>query len=531
MATHLSEELANNPSRVKVRTKFGTVTGGRAANGAVVFLEIPYALPPRRFQNSEPLPASYTYEDKEYVNESSYGVQPENDGQAAGTPVQDKLGLGGPTENPLFLNIAIPPSFDPASSARFPVKVYIHGGFLQFGSPHGLSSQAQFVAVERNEVYVNIGYRLSAFGFLACDNPPIEGNFGFKDQWIALEWVKANISSFGGDPDNISLTGLSAGAHSVHQILHHASRLSEGQKAPFRNAFLQSNAIVLAPKTPSELREQFAALCTALSINPSDPSALATLQDPVKTPWQSITSAITTDKLGMHGTFRGCLDGAWLPASPEPMTWQRSGAFAAGLRSAGVHSVIIGDLRDEWYLYALAHPITCAADVRTNLLRYYPAERTDALLACYAPLPDDAPQAACFERFGRVLSDAQVHLPVRLLARDLVAAGFPVVRYEIRWTPARARAGAKGYVTHGTDRLLWCFRMPALEEDEVDIARAWLDVVDAELRKAEEAGAAVRDVRDVLTLREDRTVGWDEDRRFDEVMRLVQVLPEAETEA
>jgi carboxylesterase type B len=47
-------------------------------------------------------------------------------------------------------------------------------------------------------VWVNIGYRLSAFGFLACDEPAISGNFGFKDQWLALEWTKDNIDSFGG---------------------------------------------------------------------------------------------------------------------------------------------------------------------------------------------------------------------------------------------------------------------------------------------------------------------------------------------
>lgn len=70
--------------------------------------------------------------------------------------------------------------------------------FLQFGSPHSLGSQAQYVAAERDEIWVNIGYRLSAFGFLACDEPRVDGNFGFKDQWLALEWVQANIPSFGG---------------------------------------------------------------------------------------------------------------------------------------------------------------------------------------------------------------------------------------------------------------------------------------------------------------------------------------------
>lgn len=71
--------------------------------------------------------------------------------------------------------------------------------FLQFGSPHTLSSQAQFVAAERKEIWVNIGYRLSAFGFLASDVPKLDGNYGFKDQWLALEWIRDNIGAFGGE--------------------------------------------------------------------------------------------------------------------------------------------------------------------------------------------------------------------------------------------------------------------------------------------------------------------------------------------
>ena len=47
-------------------------------------------------------------------------------------------------------------------------------------------------------MWVNIGYRLSAFGFLASDKHWLSGNYGFKDQWLALEWVKENIASFGG---------------------------------------------------------------------------------------------------------------------------------------------------------------------------------------------------------------------------------------------------------------------------------------------------------------------------------------------
>lgn len=76
---------------------------------------------------------------------------------------------------------------------------YIHPpSFLQFGSPHDLNSQAQYVSQERSEVWVNIGYRLSVLGFLACDEPKVDGNFGFKDQWTGLLWVRDNIAAFGG---------------------------------------------------------------------------------------------------------------------------------------------------------------------------------------------------------------------------------------------------------------------------------------------------------------------------------------------
>jgi len=79
---------------------------------------------------------------------------------------------------------------------------------------------------------------------LASDKPKLKGNYGFKDQWMALEWIKENIEAFGGDPENIQLTGLSAGAHSVHQLLHHASQLPNGKRAPFHSAIMQSNAIL-----------------------------------------------------------------------------------------------------------------------------------------------------------------------------------------------------------------------------------------------------------------------------------------------
>ncbi|KIK23600.1 hypothetical protein PISMIDRAFT_34672, partial [Pisolithus microcarpus 441] len=246
---HIPQDLKEG-TRVIVETKYGPLKGGRTTNGAAVFLEVPYALPPVRFADPKPLPEDYRYEDKDYVYETRHCYQPDNNGQGAGkfpdsiitVPAVDRKGFGEPSENPLFLNIVSPPHF--TAESKFPVTVYIHGGFLQFGSPHELSTQAQYVAVERQRVFIHIGYRLSVLGFLASDEPRIDGNFGFKDQWLALCWIRENIITFGGDPENIRLTGLSAGAHSVHQILHHISHLPDGEMSPIHTAILQSNAIL-----------------------------------------------------------------------------------------------------------------------------------------------------------------------------------------------------------------------------------------------------------------------------------------------
>ncbi|TBU43885.1 carboxylesterase [Dichomitus squalens] len=528
--THLHEELAESKAIVTADTQYGTIQGRRAANGAAVFLEVPYALPPERFADPVPLPANYRYEAKEYIFESKYAAQPKNDGQAGGTPFEDKVGLGEPSEDPLFVNIICPPSY-PAQTG-FPVKVYIHGGFLQFGSPHGLGSQAQYVAAERAEVWVNVGYRLSAFGFLASDVPRIDGNFGFKDQWLALLWVRENIKAFGGNPDDIQLSGLSAGAHSVHQILHHASRLPEGVKAPFDSAIMQSNGIVTAPKTPAELRPQFTALCRALALDPSSPTVLDTLRDPAKVPFSAITHAIETDALGIeNGTFRGAWEASWLGESPDPMEWQRTGGLARGLRAHGVRSVVIGDLTEEWYLYSIAHPISNVNELYRNLERYYRKDVVKKMLDVYLEEEgeDEVAEKALGEKtpeeleglFGKVLSEGQVHLPVRLFARDMLAAGFPVLRYEIGWTPEQLRPF--GYVTHGTDRALWALRVPLLEGDQGTVARNWISAITQYVKRAE-AGDTLP-LKTVVTLSEDRAIREVEDSKWDEYMRLRKTLP------
>jgi hypothetical protein len=82
-----------------------------------------------------------------------------------------------------------------------------------------------------------------------------------------------------------------------------------------------------------------------------------------------------------------------------------------------------------------------------------------------------------------------------------------------------------GYVTHATDRPLWAFRLPVLEEDQVKIAREWLESVDRETKAAEKKDKpSGGDPRDVLMLRKDKTIGWEKDSLWDEMMRLGNAL-------
>jgi hypothetical protein len=116
--------------------------------------------------------------------------------------MRDRLGLGQPTENPFFADIYIPSDRDLSDTSLppLPVRVFIHGGFLQFGSTSGQHYNQQFFSSEHfNEIRVLLGHRVSVLGFLGCDEPKVSGNFGFKDCWLGLEWVRDNIAAFGGE--------------------------------------------------------------------------------------------------------------------------------------------------------------------------------------------------------------------------------------------------------------------------------------------------------------------------------------------
>jgi para-nitrobenzyl esterase len=143
------------------------------------------------------------------------------------------------SEDCLYLNIWTPAA---NTDERLPVFVWYFGGGLQVGNTAEMEFNGERIA-RRGIVVVTINYRVNVFGFLAhpeltAESPDFPTNFGNLDQKFGTEWVKRNITAFGGDPDNITIGGQSAGGGSVLTQL--TSPLNEGL---FQKAIVQSGCM------------------------------------------------------------------------------------------------------------------------------------------------------------------------------------------------------------------------------------------------------------------------------------------------
>ncbi|KAJ9137040.1 Carboxylic ester hydrolase [Pleurostoma richardsiae] len=230
--------LGEVSSRPQVVLRQGVLVGVRLSEALPqpidAFLGVPYALPPigdRRFRPAARIPSSSTT-----VDASKYG--PAAPGKQLRPGVGPELTY---SEDCLTANIFRPNLQPDPSSKRLPVAVYIHGGAFNRGTSSMHNTASMVSHSEEPFVAVSFNYRIGALGFLPSAVTAKEGalNLGLRDQAHLLEWVHENVAAFGGNPDDVTLIGLSAGAHSIG---HHLMHFKDGVAPLFHRAVIESGA-------------------------------------------------------------------------------------------------------------------------------------------------------------------------------------------------------------------------------------------------------------------------------------------------
>ncbi|OWA49882.1 Neuroligin-4, X-linked [Hypsibius exemplaris] len=241
--TSPNRTTATKPSRhrhrIIVNTRSGTVEGISArlskSERVFAFLGIPYAEAPvgsRRFQ--PPIPKASWNGTLDCSRFGPVCLQPGEMPSVCDRMWTAPSATGfAQSEDCLSLNI-----FTPNISASNPVIFFIHGGSYIVGAG-GLHPGERLAYM--GSVVVTFNYRLGVFGFLSTADSSAPGNYGLMDQVMALKWIRDNVDRFGGNPNNLTLVGQSAGAAAVH--LHLLSKKTEDL---FTNAVLHSG-VALAP--------------------------------------------------------------------------------------------------------------------------------------------------------------------------------------------------------------------------------------------------------------------------------------------
>lgn len=421
-----------------VTTTEGPVRGEEVSDVGTVwqFLGIPYAKPPtgeRRWR----APREPADRDETLVADAFMPACPQPERP-------DRPGDPGPTsEDCLGLNIWTPAL---APDEKAPVMVWIHGGGFLEGStrqayPGGTFLYAGRRLAERGVVVVTLNYRLGPLGFFAHpeligDDPqyPAAGNYGFLDQVAALEWVRDNIADFGGDPEDVTIFGESAGGISVCGHL-----VSPKSRGLFDQAIMQSGSCPLKTRwLENRKRGLESAVAQGKRIAEKLGCTSGGLSCLRSTSAEAIFESMkTTYRPGGDGeAFGPIVDGE---VFPTPI-WTRMEAGEA----ADV-PLIAGTTADEGTLWASNYRGYSKSEYESWVQSMFP-DRADGILDQYPADAYDAPWRA----IAAILGDTAFRCSTRWATRAHVADGHSAYHYVFsQVTPYGERNGLGAF--HGSE--------------------------------------------------------------------------------
>ncbi len=391
---------------MEVRVAGGVVRGMRERD-RVAWRGIPYAQPPvgeLRFRAPRPVvPWKGVRDATRYGPVATQAYH----GQFRGVGPGVRSG-----EDCLNLNVVVPA--DPVGpAAGLPVMVWIHGGGYSTGSSQTYAGDGDGFVGSGRVVFVGMNYRLSALGYLdftrhATADRAIDSNLGLRDQLAALQWVHDNIAAFGGDPDNVTVFGESAGGNAVTALLAMPAAAGLFARAiaqsPPPSAFYSPDlAAMWADEYLEILREQLAG--TSRRRPHGAPSTAPAVELLTTTPATDLVTASVTLQIRTPSAYPGtfCLapviDGELIPEAPL-------GVLRAG--RAHPMPLIIGTNEREGSIFR----------GRMDILPRSP----DRMRAVFGQAPPEARQA---------MRDAYPGLPARRPAADFAGDfgfWFPSVR-------------------------------------------------------------------------------------------------------
>ncbi|MET8576887.1 carboxylesterase family protein [Streptomyces sp. NPDC005012] len=399
-------------------TPYGRVRG-RWEDGIAVFRGIPYAAPPfgpGRFRAPSP-------------PEPWHGVRPavEFGPTAPKPPYSDAFArfLSDPSipgDDCLNLNVWTP---EPGPGARLPVLVWLHGGALTRGSSAVPVYDGRGFARD-GVVLVSLNYRLGVEGYGLFPDAP--ANLGLRDQIAALEWVRDAVAGFGGDPDDVTVAGQSAGAISVGALL--ASPRARGL---FRRAVLQSGAPEATGR--DKARRMVRRMAARLKV-PATAAAFAEVDRALLLRTQAEVGRLSSPVLG--GPAFGIVeDGDVVPRDPLRALLEDGAAADVEL--------LMGWTTDEYRLWLVPGGLLDRVD------RLGPLALTGARARCRSGVDVPRgyrslrPEAGTAETVGQMVTDHLLRLPLRRVADTRAAHGPGRGRayvYEFAWESRLPDLGA-----------------------------------------------------------------------------------------
>jgi len=386
------------------------------------YLGIPYAAPPvNNLRWKPPIPPEPWKEPR--LMDKFGPACPQSE-----SPLTEKI--ESMSEDCLSLNIWTSSNRE---SELLPVMMFIHGGGFARGRG-SLPMYNKTYLAQKGVILVTINYRLGAFGFLAHPALTAEsthnssGNYGIMDQIMALKWIKANISQFGGDPDNITIFGQSAGGVSVAALM--TSPLPKGL---FHRVIAQSSGYIPTPIRHLNKKQNGLDSMEALGLRFAERLGIASQGNTLKSmrakSWQEIVTAWETTVQNKQTGTR--VSGAWMlnHVITDGYVLQQSPGEA--FKSGKQHNIpfMTGSTADEGSIMPLLMNLSTVEKYHIYLERCF-GEQSQKVISLY-PAHDDI---SAVQAVRKLLGDSFVS-GARMLARNMSTIQPKTYLYQFSMLP------------------------------------------------------------------------------------------------